>query len=184
MENLIHKGTVKLETERLILRRLTLEDADQMYENWANDDRVTEFLTWPTHKDKEITKKVLGMWVKEYENENFYQWGIELKETGELIGTISAVNTIDNVKTVEIGYCIGYNYWGKGYVPEALRELMNFFNKEVGYKRIEGTHCIENPKSGRVFEKCGFEFEGILRKRTKDKNGIMCDVKMYSFIFE
>ena len=75
-----HKGTKHLETEHLILRRFTLEDAEAMYENWAHDDEVTKFLSWPTHPNIEVTRYVLGDWVSHYSDDDFYQWAIVPKE--------------------------------------------------------------------------------------------------------
>jgi len=91
-----HKGTVTLETDRLILRRFSVEDYEQMYSNWASEDKVTEFLTWPTHSSQEISKMVLESWVPQYEKMDYYHWGIELKETGELIGSLAAVDVFEN----------------------------------------------------------------------------------------
>jgi [ribosomal protein S5]-alanine N-acetyltransferase len=54
-----HLGTKELQTERLILRQLTINDTESVYNNWANDDEVTHYLSWPTHKDKNVTKDVL-----------------------------------------------------------------------------------------------------------------------------
>ena len=68
-----HKGTVTLETPRLILRRLTLADAEPMYRNWASDPGVTKFLTWPTHSSVEVTKQILALWASHYEELNYYQ---------------------------------------------------------------------------------------------------------------
>ena len=59
-----HKGTQKIETERLILRKAKIEDAEAMFRNWANDPEVTKFLTWPVHGSVEITKKLLAGWVE------------------------------------------------------------------------------------------------------------------------
>lgn len=90
-----HKGTVTLETPRLILRRLTLADAEPMYRNWASDPGVTKFLTWPTHSSVEVTKQILALWASHYEELNYYQWGIVVKDENALIGTIAAVKTDD-----------------------------------------------------------------------------------------
>ena len=87
-----HLGTVTLETARLILRRFRAEDAEQMYHNWASEDEVTRFLTWPTHPNADITRQIIGQWIKEYEKNDYYNWAIELKETGEIIGSISVVS--------------------------------------------------------------------------------------------
>ena len=56
---MFHKGTDKLETNRLILRRVTMDDAKPMFDNWASNPNVTKFMTWPTHSDVEITKMVI-----------------------------------------------------------------------------------------------------------------------------
>ena len=71
-----HKGTQRLETKHLILRRFSLEDDEAMYENWANDDEVTKFLSWPTHPNTEVTGYVLKDWVSHYPDDDFYQWAI------------------------------------------------------------------------------------------------------------
>ena len=62
-----HKGTQTIETSRLILRKAQVEDAEAMFRNWANDPEVTKFLTWPTHGNVEITKKLLASWVESYQ---------------------------------------------------------------------------------------------------------------------
>ena len=76
-----HKGTVKLETDRLILRKVTISDAQDMFDNWASNPNVTKFMTWPTHSNIEITKMVLSNWVNSYENFTYYPWGIVIKKT-------------------------------------------------------------------------------------------------------
>ena len=66
-----HKGTIQLETERLILRRFTIDDASAMFNNWASDPEVTKFMTWPTHKDVGVSRWVLDSWIPSYEkNDN------------------------------------------------------------------------------------------------------------------
>ncbi len=93
-----HKGTVRLETDRLILRPFTLEDALPMFRNWASDEEVTRFLTWPAHKDVEVSRRVIADWCKGYEAPDYYQWAIELKEGKEPVGSISAVKTDDRTE--------------------------------------------------------------------------------------
>ena len=78
-----HKGTILLETNRLILRKFVIEDSEAMYNNWASEDKVTKFLTWPTHSDVEVTRAVLSSWIADYNKADFYNWAIELKEIGE-----------------------------------------------------------------------------------------------------
>lgn len=68
-----HLGTKRLETERLVLRRFTVADAEPMYRNWASDSQVTKFLTWPAHASVEISEMVLKDWTARYAEENYYQ---------------------------------------------------------------------------------------------------------------
>ncbi|ERI93319.1 acetyltransferase, GNAT family [Clostridiales bacterium oral taxon 876 str. F0540] len=178
MKNL---GTKRIETKRLVLRKFELTDAEAMYRNWASDDKVTQFLTWPTHKDIEVSRKVLEMWVKDYSEDNNYQWCIELKSIGEAIGSIGVVDYKENIEAVEIGYCIGSEYWGQGITTEALKALIEFFFEEVGVNRIEARHDPVNANSGKVMLKCGLKYEGTRIKADRNNSGI-CDVAMYGII--
>lgn len=178
MKNL---GTKRIETKRLVLRKFELTDAEAMYKNWASDDKVTRFLIWPTHKDIEVSRKVLEMWVKDYSEDNNYQWCIELKSIGEAIGSIGVVDYKENIEAVEIGYCIGSKYWGQGITTEALKALIEFFFEEVGVNRIEARHDPVNANSGKVMQKCGLKYEGTRIKADRNNSGI-CDVAMYGII--
>ena len=82
-----HKGTQTIHTERLILRKFTVDDAQAMFENWANDERVTRYLTWCSHELPEATKQLLELWCAAYENPNTYNWVMEYD--GTVIGNIS-----------------------------------------------------------------------------------------------
>ena len=93
-----HQGTKTIETERLILRKFTADDLSAIFHNWTSDEKVTEFLRWPTHKSINITKRVLESWLLEYEKPDFYQWAIIPKEIGEPIGTISVIELMKKQK--------------------------------------------------------------------------------------
>ena len=84
-----HAGTQEMETERLVLRRLTPEDAGMMYQNWANDPQVTKYLRWEPHKNADETRELLTAWALLYPNGDYYQWGIVEKATGQVFGSIS-----------------------------------------------------------------------------------------------
>lgn len=177
-----HCGTQRLETERLILRRFVSEDADAMYKNWASDSEVTKFLTWPTHSSADVSKYVTDDWVNSYSNEKYYQWAIVLKENGDMpIGSISAVDMKEDISMVQIGYCIGRNWWNKGITSEAMQEVMKFFFEEIGVNRVEARHDPKNPNSGKVMEKCGMKYEGTMRSADKNNQGI-CDAVYYALL--
>ena len=180
---MIHQGTKRLETERLILRRFIPEDAAPAFRNWVSDDDVTRFLTWPTHKDISVTERIIGMWIENYKDPAFYQWAIVPKDINEPIGTISVVDINASVESANIGYCIGKKWWHKGIVSEAFKEVIRFLFCEVELRKIEARHAPENPNSGGVMRKCGLTYEGTLRKAILCNAGIT-DLCMYSILRE
>ena len=181
-DDLKHCGTKRLETERLLLRRFAVSDTAAMYKNWASDPEVTRFLTWPVHEREETSRAVLEDWVKGYENENCYHWAIVLKEYGaEPIGSISVVGRNDDIEMVDIGYCIGRNWWHQGIMSEALKMVIDFFFEDVGVNRIECRHDPRNPHSGMVMRKCGMKYEGTLRGSCRNNQGI-CDASWYGLL--
>lgn len=176
-----HIGTRDLETERLLLRKISVNDAEAMYNNWASDDIVTRYVTWPTHQSVEDTKGLLAMWEKEYENDNCYRWLIELKDEKKAIGTIDVCRMNESDKVAEIGYCISRDYWNKGIVTEAAKKVLEYLLKEVGFYRIEAQHHLDNPASGKVMQKIGMKYEGIVRGGRLVK-GKHVDVAMYAIL--
>lgn len=176
-----HKGTVKLETERLILRPFQVEDIEAAFRNWTSDEKVTEFLRWPTHSNVEITERVLKSWMEDYADSAYYQWAIQVKDLGEPIGTISVVGMDEKTEKVHIGYCIGSKWWHQGFTSEAFAAIIPFFFEQVGAKRIESQHDPANPNSGNVMKKCGLVYEGTLRKADFSNKGIV-DACMYGLL--
>ena len=137
--NMNHLGTRELATDRLTLRRFEIEDAENMFYNWASDPEVTKYLTWPAHESVEVTEKILTDWISHYEEKNFYQWAIELNDLEQPIGTISAVRVNDDIEAVELGYCIGKEFWNKGYTTEALKEITRFYSGGRSWKSFSQT---------------------------------------------
>jgi len=178
-----HLGTRILQTERLTLRPFLEEDAEAMFDNWASDPEVTKFLSWPTYKSIDDAHAILNLWLESYDNPEFYQWAIVLKELGQPIGSISVVNLDNRVDLAEIGYCIGKTWWGQGIMPEALKAVMQYLFEVVGMQRLEPGHDPENSASGAVIRKCGFRYEGTLRRRIRSNRGIT-DVAWYSMLKE
>lgn len=177
---LTHKGTQTIETERLILRRFRVEDAQAMYDNWASDIEVTKYMTWPTHGNVEDSRAILTDWVQGYEKADSYLWAIALKEKGDQpIGSISVVAFDERSEKAEIGYCIGKSWWHRGIMTEALRAVMSYLFDEVGFQRLEACHDVNNPNSGAVMRKCGMICEGILRRSGHNNQGI-CDLAIYA----
>lgn len=178
-----HKGTIKIETDRIILRQFTVSDIEAAFHNWTSDEKVTEFLRWPTHVYIAVTEKIVNSWINGYQKNDFYQWAIVEKKLNEPIGTISVVDMDEKTEKVHIGYCIGSKWWNLGYTSEAFSAIIPFFFEEVKVKRIESQHDPENPNSGKVMKKCGLLYEGTLRKADWSNKGIV-DACMYGMLAE
>lgn len=178
-------GTVTLETERLILRRLTKADAKQAFNNWTNDSKTTRYVTWKPHGIVENTEKLFEMWEKEYYDLQTYRWVVEVKDINQIIGTIDVVHKSIKQGTAEIGYAYGSKYWGNGYGTEALTKVIDYLLNEVGFDLIEAKHLVNNPASGRVMEKAGMKYEATLRSRMIDPvTNERTDLKVYSIMKE
>jgi ribosomal-protein-alanine N-acetyltransferase len=178
-----HKGTVTLETERLILRRFTESDADFMFRNWASDPEAPKYMTWNVHDDVAETKGVLSDWISSYNSSDYYHWAIELKEIGEVIGSIGCESVNNDIKSVHMGYCIGSKFWHKGYMTEVLKAVIDFLFDQAGVNRIEARHDPLNPHSGGVMRKAGMTYEGTMRQNMMVKERL-CDSAYYAILAE
>ncbi len=175
-----HKGTVKLETERLILRKFELTDAEDMFNNWASSEQVTKYLTWQAYKTVDDVQEYIKYVISKYDD-NHYDWVIELKQNHQAIGSIGIVNLQEEIEEVTVGYCLSEKYRHKGIMTEALSALIKFFFVEVKANRISSYHDVHNPNSGGVMKKCGMKYEGTHRQADKNNTGI-CDKCVYAIL--
>lgn len=164
-----------LETDRLMLRPITLDDAEDLFE-YASDPENTKH-TFPTHKSIEETEWVISNLFMSSPLGNF---AIELKENGKMIGTCD-LRVNESEKSAELAYAINKKYWGNGYAPEAAKKLLELAFQDLKIERLWAKFSSENPASGRVMEKIGMEKEGILR-HTKNLCGDFVDQVIYSRI--
>lgn len=150
-----------METERLVLRKPRLDDAFAIFTGWAQDKEVTRYLTWRPHERIEQTQEFVRDCLDAWENSMRFPYMITLKETDAVIGMIDP--RIEGPK-VGIGYGAARAHWGKGYVPEATRAIIDWAFQQPSIYRVYATTDIENVASRRVLEKVGMQCEGILRK--------------------
>ena len=142
-----------VETERLLLRPVTLDDAEAMFA-YASDKDNTRY-TFPTNQSLEETKNNIAQF---YLANPLGRWGIELKSTGEFIGTID-LHKIDSVlKKVAISYIINQKYWNQGLTTEANRAVIKLIFEKIGMNKLTALHDKDNPASGKVMEKSGMCF--------------------------
>ncbi len=144
-----------LETERLILRALTADDTQKIFDNWTSDPEVPKYMTWYAHESVETTRNLVNIWVEEYKNKDCLRYVIVRKEDGELMGMIDIVWINDGIPV--IGYCSGKRFWGNGYMTEAMKAFLDeLFDK--GYEAVIAEAVKENAGSNRVIQKSGFKF--------------------------
>jgi ribosomal-protein-alanine N-acetyltransferase len=147
----------------------------------GSDPEVTRYVNFETHSSIEDARTFIRSVLDDYENHKPSSIGIELKVSGELIGTIGYINWSEVHRHIETGYAISKKYWNQGYITEALVGLINYLFTNSDLIRIEARCRIPNLASARVMEKAGMAFEGILRKSAFAK-GEYHDFKMYSII--
>lgn len=176
-----HQGTQTIETQRLILRRAAVEDAQAMFDNWACDPEVTKYLTWPAHTSPDVSRQLLQSWADKYGQDHFYQWLIVPKELGLPIGSIGGVSSDAPLSSVEIGYCIGRHWWHQGVATEALQGVIDYLFETCDIQRITAKHDPDNLHSGAVMKKCGMTYEGTSRQSDRNNQGI-CDTVHYAIL--
>lgn len=140
-----------IETERMILRPLTIEDAPDVFE-WAGDAIVNKYMPYPLHENVHVAEE----WIRSLKDKN--EFGFCLKETGKVIGAGSIVYREEN-KAYELGYNLNRNFWGMGYATEAAKAMIEWAYKNLDAKDFFARHANENKASGNVIAKCGFTFE-------------------------
>ncbi len=169
-----HKGTVQIETIRLVLRRFEETDAKDMFQNWAGDPEVCKYLSWGPHTSEEASRKRILSWISGYVRYNSYVWALQEKKRGRVIGSISVEIANDMAGLCEVGYCLSREYWNQGLMTEALRAVMHYLFYEIGYQRIQAKHDVLNVASGRVMQKAGMVYI-----RTEEKVGLRKDGTYY-----
>lgn len=170
-----------LETERLLLRRLRPDDAPDMFK-YASDPQVALYTTWEAHQSVEDSAAFIAAIMEGYgtDKPGSWTWGIVLKESNKLIGTLALWGAPQHARA-EVGYAIGRPYWGRGLVAEAVIALLKLGFGQLGLNRIEARCMPQNVASARVMEKAGMSFEGVLREQMLVK-GRFDDLKMYSIL--
>ena len=138
---------------------------------------MARYMFWTSHNDIEKTKEWLAFEVGQIEKDDWYRFALVLKDTDELIGT-GLIYFEEEVDSWEIGYNLGKQYWGNGYTTEAMRRIISFAKGELGISEIVGRYAKENPASGKVMEKLGFQFEKEIpyecNNGTVLREGIQC----------
>lgn len=168
------------ETERLFLRRITMDDVSD-YFDFASDPLVTTYTIWDTHKSLDESRHFVEYLTRKYDSKVAYHWGIIDKAINKLIGRTGFINWDTTHERTEIGFGISSKYWNRGIITEATKQIIEYGFSNLGLNRIEGRCNHNNLGSGRAMEKLGMKFEGTLRDQLKIK-GKFVDQRMYSIL--
>lgn len=137
----------ELETGRLLLRKLRMTDAQDMYE-YSRDPEVARHVLWDAHQSVGDSRGYLRYAVRQYRQDLPASWGIELKENHKLIGTIGFMWINRDHNSAEVGYSLAREYWNRGIMSEALSAVLNEGFMDLNLHRIEAQHEVDNPASG------------------------------------
>ena len=170
----------KIETERLVLRRWKASDINDYFE-FVSDPEVRLAANSKLCTDESSAELCLR---KDIENSECY--AITLKDGGKAIGYIKFQKDITRPLPASrsVGYELNRAYWGKGYVPEALKAMIVKGFEDMKLEVIAVGHFGGNDKSKKVIEKCGFTYEGVTRKLLRKADGILVDAHNYSMTKE
>lgn len=172
----------RLETPRLLLRPMTMRDAPDVFD-YSRDPEVARYVLWSAHRSLGESRAYLRYVLKQYREGQPSSWGIVLKSTGRLVGTIGYMAYSSENSTVEVGYSLARSLWNHGLMTEALAAVLAFSFERMRIHRVEAQHDANNPASGRVMLKCGMRYEGRLRGRVYNK-GRFIDVDLYAMLHE
>lgn len=167
-----------LDTERLTLRSWKKTDADDLFD-YARNPNIGPSAGWKPHENVAESKKIIS--------EVFFQntvWAVVWKENGKVIGSIGFQEDKfrPGIHSMELGYSLSENFWGQGIMTEAAMEVLDYGFEYMRLSIISITTGEENDRSRRVIEKCGFSYEGTLRKAYKVYDGSVRDIRCYSML--
>ena len=172
-----------IDTSRLRLRKLTLEDVEDYYHHLFGSHAVSRYMLWNPHRDLSESIASIQKVLRRYEEGRCYRWGITSKESGQLMGIIDLLRFNEETDSCSFAYMLGENFWGCGYGTEALTAVFDFAFSQMEVKSITADHMAENPASGRVMEKAGMKCIRTLPKKY-EKNGILHDATEYTITQE
>lgn len=180
MDDKVFKEFPTIETERLVLRKLSQLDSKDIFDIFSSETIMKFYGMYPIKEVKEAENLISSL-NKAYEEKKSIRWGIILKEEDKLIGTCGYHNWNKSYFRAEMGYELSSDYWRKGYITEAIKGIIPFGFNEMNLNRIEAQVYPENKASNKCLQKLGFVKEGVIREYAffRDK---FEDLVMYSLL--
>ncbi|HEV7798965.1 MAG TPA: GNAT family N-acetyltransferase, partial [Pyrinomonadaceae bacterium] len=154
----------EIKTDRLLLRWITAADVDAFYKVYS-DPEVMRYWSTPALPNREAASKLITEIHEGFERRELLKWAIALGSNDTLIGSVTIFHPDFTHRRAEIGYALGRAHWGKGYMQETLKAVLNYAFTVLELHRIEADVDPRNAASVRVLERLGFQREGYLRER-------------------
>ena len=167
-----------LETSRLRLRKLAMEDVSRYYDRIGSSPEVTKYLLFSPHSNIGESVASIQKALQRYAEGRCYRFCIALKDTDELIGIIEPLRFEESTSSCSFAYMLAQDFWGQGYGTEALRAVLDFLFREMEIERVDADHMAENAASGAVMRKAGMVCIGMVPDKY-EKNGIFHDAICY-----
>lgn len=156
-------GTQTIETSRLFLRRFRYSDAEDVLNLWASKPEIQYLYSEPVYTTLDEVISLIDKFIRAYDNEHYYRWAIVDKNDKKCIGQIAYYLVDSKNHLAEIEYCLASEYQCRGYMTEAVKSILDFGFNKIGLHRVQISTKEINSASRRVIEKCGFQYEGMLR---------------------
>lgn len=170
--NEISKNTPTIQTERLILRRFTEDDAEALYQILSDKEVNTYLPMFPLKELQEAKEYLKSKYLDKYKELTGYHYAICLRTDPKPIGYIQ----ISDGDSHDLGYGLRKEYWHKGIVSEAAQALIDEVKGKIPY--LTATHDVDNPRSGKVMEKIGMTYRYSYHEQWQPKN-ILVTFRMY-----
>lgn len=169
-----------LETERLSLTMFTLDDAEDVYA-YASNPNVGPPAGWAPHQSVEESREIIKEIFMPPE-----AWAIRVKGCDKVVGVVALEpdRLRPEANCRELGYNLAEHLWGNGYMTEAAKEVLRFAFEELGLDQVGICTGPENKRSQRIIEKCGFKYEGTIRRTYKIYDGSLRDSLIFSMLKE
>ncbi len=153
-----------LKTKRLLIRPLVESDADSIFSIYSDPETMKYWNTEPWD-DSSKSKPFIQKDIEALLSGSYLRLGVESKKEGELIGNCSLFSFHEQCKRAEIGYILGRNFWGQGFMREALTALIDYAFEDLLLHRIEADIDPRNIGSAKILNRLGFSKEGHLKER-------------------
>lgn len=172
-----------LETKRLVLREITMADAESLFA-FFSDREVMQYYDCEALTRIEEATSLIQRYSDWLENQNGFRWGVTLKaESNAIIGTCGIFAWHKQTRIATLGYELSRQYWKRGIMSEAVRELLVYGFRDLDLNRIRATVVTENVTSAKLLERLSFQKEGILRQ-AQFLNGKFDDLAAYALLRE